>query len=135
MIRNYSELSRLDSLEERYTYLRLGGEVGRSSFGFDRWVNQRFYHSREWRLVRNFVVARDLGFDLGSNDFTVRGSPQVHHMNPITLEDIEDATDNLLDPEFLISCSQRTHNAIHYGDKSLLPQVFVERSPRDHIDW
>lgn len=135
MIRTYSDLRRLRTLEERFDYLSLGGSIGESTFGFDRWINQQFYRSREWRQVRDIVIVRDEGFDLGVYDTPIRGNPQIHHMNPLTLEDIEEATENLLDPEFLICTSQRTHNGIHFGDKSLLPQPFVERRPGDTVLW
>jgi len=135
LIRTYSDLRRLSTLEERYSYLELGGTVGETTFGFDRWVNQRFYHSPEWRHIRNHVIARDQGFDLGTPDVPIRGAHLIHHMNPITLDDIEDATENLFDPEFLISTALRTHNAIHYGDKQLLPRPFVERTPGDTRLW
>lgn len=135
MIRTYSDLQQLRSLEERYAYLRLGGTIGSSTFGFDRWINQQFYRSREWRLVRDEVIARDLGYDLGAENAPLLGAHLIHHMNPLTLEDIEDATDNLLDPEFLITTSLRTHNAIHFGDEKQLPRPFVERRPGDTRLW
>jgi len=135
MIRSYSDLRRLDTLEDRFDYLELGGIVGASTFGFDRWINQYFYHSQEWRHIRNQVIARDQGFDLGALDAPIRGAHLIHHMNPITIDDIEDGTENLLDPEFLISTSLRTHNAIHYGDKRQLPRPFVERSRGDTYLW
>lgn len=135
IIRTYSELRRLDTLEERFDYLELGGTVGATTFGFDRWINQNFYHSREWRHIRNHVIARDQGYDLGTSDIPIRGAHLIHHMNPITLDDIEEATENLLDPEFLISTALRTHNAIHYGDRRQLPRPFVERTPGDTKLW
>jgi hypothetical protein len=135
MIRTYSDLRRLPTLEERFEYLELGGIVGESTFGFDRWINQQFYRSREWKLVRNHVIARDQGLDLGAEDAPLLGAHLIHHMNPLTLEDIEESTDNLLDPEFLITTSLRTHNAIHYGDKRQLPRPFVERSAGDTKLW
>lgn len=113
----------------------LGGAVGEDTFGSNRWMNQYFYRSREWREVRTYVRARDEGWDLGDPDTPVIGSPAVHHMNPITLEDIEYGSDNLLNPEGLITCSQKTHNAIHFSDKSLLPQPYVERQPGDTQLW
>lgn len=134
-MRTYTELSQLDTIEERYEYLALGGVVGESTFGFDRWINQRFYRSREWRLVRSEVIARDLGFDLGVRDTPIRGPHLVHHMNPITLADIDESTENLIDPEFLITVALRTHNAIHYGDESLLPRKWEERRPGDTVPW
>jgi len=133
--RTYSELSQIPDLEGRFEYLSLGAEVGASTFGYDRWMNQQFYVSTEWRRIRKYVIARDLGMDLGADDFPVRGAIYVHHMNPLAVQDIEDSTENLLDPEFLISCSLRTHNAVHYGDKSQLPRVFVERRPGDTREW
>jgi hypothetical protein len=134
-IRSYTDLRRFDTLVDRFEYLALGGVLGETTFGFDRWVNQQFYHGTEWRHVRNYVIARDEGFDLGAKDSIIRGPHYIHHMNPITRNDIEEGTENLLDPEFLITTSLRTHNAIHYGDKSLLPQDFVERRPGDTRLW
>lgn len=134
-IRNHTDLEKLETLEERFAYLQLRGLPGVDTFGFDRWMNQKFYSSREWRQVRSFVIARDLGMELGAEDIPVRGSIYIHHMNPITVSDITDATDNLLDPEFLISCSLNVHNAVHYGDESLLPRPFVERRPGDTRQW
>lgn len=135
MIRTYSELRHYDTLEDRFDYLELGGRVGETTFGFDRWINQQFYRSREWKQIRHHVIARDNGFDLGAEDAPIVGAHLIHHMNPLTLDDIEDSTENLLDPEFLITTSLRTHNAIHYGDKSLLPRSFVERTPGDTRLW
>ena len=134
MIRTYTELSRLPTLDERFEYLELGGVIGESTFGFDRWINQQFYRSLEWRQIRDYVIARDEGFDLGS-EYPIHGAPVIHHMNPLTLSDIEEATDNLLDPEYLISTAFRTHNAIHFGDKRQLPRPFVERVPGDTKLW
>lgn len=134
-IRTYTELSQLSTFEERYEYLALGGIVGESTFGFDRWMNQQFYRSREWRLIRSEVIARDLGFDLGDRDTPIRGAHLIHHMNPLTRTDIEEATENLLDPEFLICTALRTHNAIHYGDRNLLPKPMIERRPGDTVPW
>lgn len=134
-IRTYSDLRGMDSLHDRFDYLRLGGQVGMSTFGFDRWINQQFYRSREWRQVRDEVITRDMGYDLGSQDTPILGAHLIHHMNPLTPEDIENATDNLLDPEYLITTSLRTHNAIHYGDERQLPRPFVERRPGDTRLW
>lgn len=134
-MRTYTELKRLDTLDDRFDYLELGGRIGETTFGFDRWINQLFYRSREWKQIRNHVIARDQGFDLGAEDAPLVGAHLIHHMNPLTLEDIEEATENLLDPEFLITTSLRTHNAIHYGDKRQLPRPFVERSPGDTKLW
>lgn len=130
--RSYSELEKLTSLEARFDYLALGAKVGASTFGFDRWINQAFYKSREWKQAREFVIARDLGMELGDPETPIRGGHLIHHMNPLTMADIDQATENLLDPEFLITTSLRTHNAIHYGDRSLLPRyTFEERRPGD----
>lgn len=135
-MRTYTELSKLGDIYERFEYLRLDGGVGDTTFDDMRWVNQAFYHSKEWRQMRQYVIARDQGMDLGAHDIPVRDRyPLIHHMNPITLEDIEEGTDNLLDPEFLICTGLRTHNAIHYGTESLLPRPFVERRPDDHLEW
>jgi hypothetical protein len=122
-------------LEDRFEYLSLRGVVGDQTFGSERWINQSFYHSREWEDARRFVLARDEGYDLAHRDWPIANRPVVHHMNPITSDDIEDRTENLLNPEFLITCGIRTHNAIHYGDRSLLPQPFVERRPGDTLLW
>jgi hypothetical protein len=100
-----------------------------------RWINQGFYRSREWKNVRNYVILRDEGNDMGVFDFPVSGAPHIHHMNPLTIEDIELVTDNLLDPEYLVCVSQRTHNAIHYGDRSHLPQLPVARAAGDTRLW
>lgn len=134
-IKSYSELIKLSTFEERYEYLRLGGFVGKETFGFDRYLNQDFYRSRVWRDIRRKVILRDNGCDLGCLDREIHGRIIVHHMNPITAGDIQDATDFLLDPEFLITTYELTHNAIHYGDASLLPQPFVERRPGDTCPW
>lgn len=135
MTRSYSELIRLGSLEERFRYLRLGGRVGEDTFGFDRWVNQRFYASQEWKRVRTLVITRDQGCDLGVLDYPIQGRILIHHMNPMTQRDIRQRADMILDPENLICASHNTHNAIHYGDSSLLPVVPIERRPGDTKLW
>lgn len=135
MIRTFSELRRLDTLEERFEYLQLDGTVGETTFGRERWVNQRFYHASEWRKVRSHVIARDQGLDLGAQDSPIRNASVIHHMNPIQIEDFEEDPAAMLDPEFLISTALRTHNGIHYGDKSSLPRPFVERTPGDTNLW
>jgi hypothetical protein len=135
MIRTYTELREFKTLEERFDYLRLGGAVGSSTFGFDRWVNQQFYRSREWKQARSYIIARDMGMDLGSEDTPILGAHLIHHMNPLTMDDFEEGSDNLLDPEFLITTALRTHNAIHFGDKSLLPKPYIERQPGDTKLW
>lgn len=134
-MRTYSDLSRLTTLDDRFDYLSLNSEVGYATFGYDRWANQGFYRSREWKLARNYVIVRDAGHDMGLPDYPIGGPPQVHHMNPITFEDIEGATDNLLDPEFLVSVSLRTHNAIHFGDSSQLMRVPLDRAAGDTHLW
>lgn len=133
--RCYSELRRLETFEDRYDYLSMPGEVGRATFGFDRWINQQFYASREWKLARTHVIARDLGCDLGMPGYEVHVSPLVHHMNPLTVEDIYNGAEWTVDPEFLITTSKRTHNAIHYGDRTLLPRTVIERQPGDTALW
>lgn len=134
-IRSYSELRRIHTFEERFEYLSLGGEVGATTFGFDRWINQRFYRSREWRMIRDEVIVRDHGCDLGIVGHDLHTDLLVHHMNPMTSEDIENRDGWILDSEYLITTSHRTHNAIHYGDRSLLPQPLVERRPGDTNLW
>lgn len=135
MIRSYRELRRLDTFEERYRYLALHGEVGRPTFGFDRYINQQFYRSRQWRHLRNTVIVRDNGCDLGIDGFEIHERIIIHHMNPMTVDDLVDGEDDILDPEFLICVSHQTHNAIHYGDEELLPRPLVERSPGDTKLW
>lgn len=134
-IRTFTELSQLGSLHERFAYLQLHGTVADATFDDMRWLNQRFYTSSTWRQLRHEIIARDEGFDLGATEVTVRGNPIIHHMNPITPDDILQGSENLLSPEFLITTSLNTHNAVHYGDESLLPRPFVERRPGDHISW
>lgn len=135
MIRTYSELTNLLTFEERFEYLKLEGVVGRSTFGFDRWINQQFYTSREWKQVRTQVIARDMGYDLGIEGFEIHEGVYIHHMNPMTPEDIYHNNEDILNPEFLISCSLKTHNAIHYGDERMLPKPFIERRAGDTTPW
>lgn len=125
----------LPTFEERFEYLRLGGDVGAETFGFDRYQNQAFYNSREWKRVRDKVIIRDNGCDLGIADREIGRRVIIHHMNPITVEDIQQASEFLLNPEFLVCVSHETHNAIHYGDAELLPKDFVPRSPNDTCPW
>lgn len=134
-IRRYSELMRYDSFDDRYEYLKLGGEVGRSTFGFDRHINQTFYRSSQWKSVRDFVIVRDNGCDLAVPGHEIHTELLVHHMNPMTVDDILHGEEWILDPEYLICVCHNTHNAIHYGDKSLLPTAFVERRPGDTKLW
>lgn len=135
LIKTFSELRRIQTFEERFRYLKLGGVVGASTFGFDRYLNQDFYRSREWKYVRNHVIARDLGNDLGVDGYEIHDRIIIHHMNPMTVNDIEQGGEAILDPEFLITTTHRTHNAIHYGDERLLPQPVVERSAGDTRLW
>lgn len=134
-IRSYGDLIKFETFEDRFEYLKLGGEVGESTFGFDRWLNQRFYYSREWKLARNAVIVRDNGCDLGIEGYEIETRLLVHHINPLTPQDLEYGESWILDPEFLITTSKRTHNAIHFGDASLLPQPLVHRVPGDTRLW
>lgn len=134
-IRRYSELRRFETFEDRFDYLILRGEAFERTFGADRWINQEFYASRAWRRVRQAVVLRDNSCDLGVEGFDIHTDLLVHHMNPMSSRDIEDGADWILDPEFLITTTKRTHNAIHYGDASLLPRPFVERKAGDTKLW
>lgn len=135
-IRTYSELSKLKTFRERYEYLKLDGTVGEETFGFDRYINQMFYKSEEWKRIRNYVITRDNGCDLGMQDRKIVDSViLVHHMNPITKEDIINKNEILLDPEYLITTIKPTHDAIHYGDESLLAEDLVIRSKNDTCPW
>lgn len=134
-IRTYSELITFPTFEERYDYLRLGGKVGEETFGFDRYLNQMFYRSKEWRSIRDYVIARDVGRDLGIEGHEIRGKILIHHMNPITKDDILRRSEYLLNPEYLISTIKNTHDAIHYGDKSLLIIAPIERTRNDTCPW
>lgn len=135
MSRNYSELRQLLTFEERYKYLKLRGQVGESTFGYDRWMNQEFYRSREWKQLRHEVIARDNGCDMGIEGYDIHSGLYIHHMNPMTTEDIVAGNPDNLDPEFLITVTHQTHNAIHYGDESLLPRPVVAREPGDTKLW
>lgn len=135
MIRTYTELSKLKTFKERYEYLKIGGKVGEDTFGFDRYLNQVFYKTPEWRSARDAVIVRDCGCDLGVEGHDIYGKIIVHHMNPITMEDIVKRSDFLINPEYLITTVHSTHNAIHYGDESLLPIVPVERTKGDICPW
>ncbi len=135
MIRTYSELVKLQTFEERYAYLKLSGIVGQDTFGYDRYLNQNFYRSQEWKSIRDKIIIRDEGCDLGVDGYTIHGRIIIHHMNPIMLKDITNKTDFLLDPEYLIATTPNTHNAIHYGDESLLPLIPKERTENDTCPW
>jgi hypothetical protein len=132
-IRSYSELCHLPTFEDRFDYLSLRGEVGHSTFGFDRWINQRFYRSSEWRHTRDQVIFRDGACDLGIPGYDIRAQLMVHHMNPVRIEDFGESW--ILDPEYLITTTHRTHNAIHYGDQSLITKAPVERQSGDTRLW
>lgn len=134
-IRTYSELISLPTFEERYAYLKLDGIVGQETFGFDRWINQIFYKSEEWKKIKRFVVIRDEGCDLAVDGYEIHGSIYVHHMNPVDLKDIVDRTEYLLNPEYLICTSFLTHNGIHYGDKDHIPYQVAYREPNDTCPW
>lgn len=136
MIRRYSELIQLGSFEDRLNYLKLHGDVGDETFGFDRYLNQKFYKSAEWKQIRDKVILRDMGCDLACRDFPINGTIIVHHMNPMSIEDLRSNPGILLDPEFLICVSLETHNIIHYGDNNTQDyKVIVERKPNDTKLW
>ena len=135
MIRTYSELVSFPSFKERYEYLRLNGSVGSDTFGFDRYLNQEFYRSKEWKSIRDQVIIRDNGCDLGVDGYEIYGRIVIHHMNPILQTDILDRTQLLLDPDYLICTTHATHNAIHYGDEGLLPREPAERTRNDTCPW
>jgi len=135
-IRTYTELSQLPTFRERYRYLQLSGTVCEETFGFDRYCNQRFYHSSEWRHVRDLVILRDNGCDLGIEGLEIYGRVLIHHMNPVSLRDLTFGSEYLLNLEYLICVSHETHNAIHYGDEKLLmDKAPVERIPNDTCPW
>jgi hypothetical protein len=135
MIRSYAELAQIESFEERFHYLALQGHVGEATFGYDRWINQQFYTSVQWRQVRNLVITRDNGCDLGIPGYEIRSKIYIHHMNPMRVSDITEAHESILNPEFLITTTHRTHNAIHYGDERLLPRPLVDRREGDTRLW
>lgn len=134
-VRRYQELKRIEDYYERFKYLQLRGEVGASTFGWERYLNQMLYRSQRWRKVRDEVIIRDNGCDLAHPDFEIHDRIIVHHMNPLSVEDIELDRDIIYDPEFLICTAPMTHNAIHYGDTDLLPRLPVIRRPGDTCPW
>ena len=134
-IRTYSELITFSTFEERFKYLQLNGQVGESTFGFDRYMNQVFYRSQKWKSIRDFVIIRDCGCDLGVEGYDIHGKIIIHHMNPLSMRDIETESDFLLNPDFLICTTHNTHNAIHYGDENLLVTAPVERTKNDTCPW
>lgn len=136
MIRSYSELIKLPTFEERFDYLKLGGSVGQSTFGYDRYLNQQFYTSGKWRKFRDEIIARDMGCDLGVEGYEINGQPVlIHHINPLKRNDIVDRSPYLMDPDNVITTTYRTHRAIHYGDKSQIFTGLVERSANDTCPW
>lgn len=134
-MKTYSELLKLKTFEERFEYLKLDGSVGSETFGFDRYVNQALYRSKEWKKVRNEVIIRDLGCDLGMEGHEIHKRPIIHHMNPITMEQIINRDPIIFDKEGLITVTHKTHNAIHYGDSSQLSSEPTERKPGDTKLW
>lgn len=134
-MKTYSELSKLNTFYERFEYLKLGGIVGAETFGYDRYLNQALYRSPEWKRIRNLVITRDNACDLGAEGFEIPERIIIHHMNPITIEQIAKRDPIIFDPEFLISTTHNTHNAIHYGDESLLPKEPVVRTKGDTCPW
>ena len=134
-MKTYTELIRFNSFEDRFNYLMLNGMVGEETFGFDRWLNQKFYNSDEWRSIRDFVIIRDGGCDLAMDGYEIHGKLYVHHMNQINQSDILHSSDILINPEYLVCVSHNTHNAIHYGDASLLMTAPIERRPGDTCPW
>ena len=137
IIRTYSELITLETFEERFLYLKLDGSIGEDTFGFDRYLNQLFYRSPEWKQVRNFVITRDMGCDLAIPDHEIINQQiLIHHMNPLTKEDIINKSDYLLNPEYLICTTKKTHNAIHYCDERILDQIVpIVRTKNDQCPW
>lgn len=133
--RSYSQLQQFPTFLERFEYLSLRGQVGIDTFGFDRWMNQEFYHSHEWRTVRRQVIVRDLGCDLGVDGYEIHEGLLIHHINPLTPEDLQTGAELALDFDNLITTTHRTHNAIHYGDERLLPRPVIERKPGDTKLW
>lgn len=134
-IRTYSELSQIETFEERYRYLAVRGEVGTPTFGYDRYINQQFYNSRQWRQLRHRIISRDNSCDLGIEGYEIYSHLVIHHMNSLTVDDIAHGFDDILDPEYLITTTLRTHNAIHYGDERLLPRPHVDRRRGDTKLW
>lgn len=135
MMRTYTELIQIPTFEERYKYLRLGGGVGKETFGFERYLNQRFYHSTEWRRVRQEVIARDMGCDLAVPGREIAGRILIHHLNPVKAKDIADGSDLILNPEYLVCVSKLTHDAIHFSDDSILYHDPIVRTPNDTCPW
>lgn len=134
-IKTYSELITIPTYEERFRYLKLDGVIGEETFGFDRYLNQLFYNSDVWKSCRNNIIIRDNGCDMAMDDYEIKGRIYIHHMNPIAITDILTQSDFLLNPEYLVCVAFRTHQAIHYGDESLLVTAPIERKPNDMCPW
>lgn len=134
-IKTYSELIRIPTFEERFDYLKVGSKIGEDTFGFDRYLNQIFYRSPEWKELRRFVILRDDGCDLAFRDLPISGRVYIHHLNPISADDVKTRSEILLNPEFLVCTSFNTHQALHFGDKNLLPKEPIERSRNDTCPW
>lgn len=134
-IKTYTELEQLDTFEDRFKYLALYGDVGRATFGFDRHINQKFYTSKEWRQIRHHIIARDIGCDLGVDGYEIHGQLVVHHINPLRVNNIVHSDPGILDPEFLITTTMRTHNAIHFGDERQLSRPITKRWHGDTKLW
>ena len=134
-IRTYSELILLPTFEERFKYLQLNGRIGDDTFGFDRYINQNFYKSADWKRIRDQIIIRDNGCDLALEGYEIYGRILIHHMNPITVKDVELSTEYLMNPEYLICVTHNTHNAIHYGDEKLLMKGPVVRTKNDTCPW
>lgn len=135
ILRTYSEMIKLKTFKERFDYLKLDGTVGNTTFGYDRYLNQQFYRSPEWRRIRDRVISRDNGCDLGVDGKTIYGRLIIHHMNPVTISDVVSRNGIVLDPEYLVCVGDVTHNALHYGDYSLIPSAPVDRKPNDTCPW
>jgi hypothetical protein len=135
LIKSYSELRALSTFADRFRYLALAGQVGVETFGFDRYLNQAFYRSRQWKALRDEVFVRDNGCDLAIEGYEIHGRFYIHHMNPMTVDEVVDGDDRILDPEYLITVTHQTHNAIHYGDERAIPRQFEERRPGDTSLW
>lgn len=134
-MKTYEELSRLTTFKDRFQYLKLNGRVGEDTFGFNRYLNQYFYRSNEWRKLRNSIIIRDCGCDLGIEGYEIRSNILIHHIEPVTMADLKNRDDKLLDPNNLICVSKRTHNAIHFGDESILYEDSFDRFPNDMSPW
>ena len=136
MIRYYSELIQLPTFKERFEYLKLSGSVGKATFGYDRYLNQNFYKSREWKRLRDEIIVRDNGCEMGLEDYEIRGRILIHHMNPIVDDDIVNISEYLMNPDYLICVSHDLHNAIHYGNEDILrTKEYNPRRPNDTCPW